>query len=677
MIIGGMKLKIKYRSIIATVILLTFITSAALASQDENKACNGCHAYSPQSINITADINSIIVSPNEPFVVNISWSGGDPSGVTEINWPTNFTNIAITRDNTLFDPKPRIPANLSNTPIGTTSSTLTAPPTPGTYTVRVYASRGSNATLGKETDFKDITVIVQASYNVSMKVDSSEKITLPGVNASYLLTINNTGNSVDNFTIEVSNPDGAAVGLTNTLIQNLAAGANVTVLLNVTNATAGPLPFRVNVTANSTGEPSKIASVNTTTRVNIPSVYGVSLIVDPTGKTTPPGVNATYKLTINNSGSTMDNYTLVISNPDGAAVGLSNTWIQNLAAGANATVLLNVTNATARTLPFRVNVTANSTGDKNRTATVNTTTTVRIQPTGGAPKIISYSPKNPIVKNKVGDQRTFNIKLNTTANVTWYIYNVYGLYLFKMEVFSQIGVTESSYANTSAASGIWIVKAIASNQNGTDLYTWVWSVSQKPSMENETKVRIEPRTLNLASKGKFTASISLAEGYDVADINISTVECEGAHALKGEVKKKGNVLQVKFNRQDIVNVSTGKAVRLTVTGMFNDGVTKFEGSDVIRVINNAKGKDEDVEEDEDKVEENDDDENENVKKKDSEKVTGNSNKNAKKEDGKKVTGNGNEKGKKKDNNKVKTNSKGKKLKNGLNEDENDSDKDED
>ncbi|MDP3104456.1 MAG: hypothetical protein Q8M95_07595 [Candidatus Methanoperedens sp.] len=561
-------MKIEYRSIIATVILLTFITSAALASQDENRACNGCHTYSPQSINITTDINSIIVSPNEPFVVNISWSGGDPSGVTGINWPTNFANIAIIRDNTLFNPNPRILANLSNTPIGTTSSTLTAPPTPGTYTVRVYASRGSNATLGEVTDFKDITVIVQASYNVSMKVDSSEKITLPGVNASYLLTINNTGNALDNFTIEVSNPDGAAVGL-------------------------------------------------------------------------------------------------------------SNTKIQNLAAGANATVLLNVTNATARTLPFRVNVTANSTGDKNRTATVNTTTTVRIQPTGGAPKIISYSPKNPIVKNKVGDQRTFNIKLNTTANVTWYIYNVYGLDLFKMEVFSQIGVTESSYANTSAASGIWIVKAIASNQNGTDLYTWVWSVSQKPSRENETKVRIEPKTLNLASKGKFTASISLAEGYDVADINISTVECEGAHALKGEVKKKGNVLQVKFNRQDIVNVSPGKAVRLTVTGMFNDGVTKFEGSDVIRVINNANGKDEDVEEDEDKVEENDVDENENVKKKDSEKVTGNSNKNAKKEDGKKVTGNGNEKGKKKDNNKVKTNSKGKKLKNGLNEDENDSDKDED
>lgn len=637
MIIGGMKLKIKYRLMIATVILLSLSIAGiqnSAASQGYSYACNegGCHAYSPQLINITTDINSIIVSPNEPFVVNISWSGGNPSGVTEINWPTNFANIAITRDNTLFNPNPRIPASVSNTPSGTTNSTLTAPQTPGTYTVRVYASRGSNATLGKVTDYKDITVIVQASYNVSLSVDSTEKTTSPGVNATYRLTINNTGNALDNYTLVVSNHDGAAVGLGNTQIQNLAAGANATLLLNVKNATAGT--FRVNVTASSTGNPNKTASVNTTTVVKVPSIFDISLSVDSTGKTTSPGLNATYKLTINNAGSTMDNYTLVVSNPDGATVGLGNTLIQNLAAGANAIVLLNVTNASAGT--FRVNVTARSTGDPNRTASVNTSTTVGVLQIE-APHIISYSPKTTFVKNKVGDQRTFYIKLNTTANVTWYVYDVYGLDLLRIEVFSQIGVTESSYTNTSVARGIWIVKAIASNQNGTDLNTWIWFVSQKPSMDNETKVRIEPRTLNLASKGKFTAFISLAEGYDVADLNISTLECEGAHALKGEVKKNGNVLQVKFNRQDLVNVSPGKAVRLTVTGMFNDGVTKFEGSDVIRVINNANGKDEDVGEDDDEVKENDVGENEN--------------------------------GKKKDSNKVKTNSKGKKLKNGLNEDE--------
>lgn len=98
----------------------------------------------------------------------------------------------------------------------------------------------------------------------------------------------------------------------------------------------------------------------------------VSLVADALNKTTSPGVNATYVLTVNNTGNAMDNYTLAISNPGGAVVGLSSNAVQNLAAGANTTVLLNVTNATIGT--FRVNVTAISQGDTNKTASVNTTT---------------------------------------------------------------------------------------------------------------------------------------------------------------------------------------------------------------------------------------------------------------------------------------------------------------
>lgn len=694
-------MKIKCRSIIATVVLLTFITSTAMANPGENNACNGCHTYSPQSINITTDINSIIVSPNESFVVNLNWSVEDTSGVTEINWPANFENIAITRDNTLFNPHPNIPSSISNIPGGTTGSTLTAPHTPGTYTVRVYASRGSNATLGKVTDFKDITVIVRASYNVSLNVDSVGKTTSPGVNATYKLTINNTGNALDNYTLVVFNPDNAAVGLTNTRIENLAAGANAIVLLNVTSATEKT--FRVDVTANSTGDPSKIAIVNTTTKVSVPSVYGVSLIVDSNAKTTSPGVNATYKLTINNSGSTVDNYTLVVSNPDGASVGLTSTQIQKLAPGANAIILLNVTNASAG-ITFRVNVTANSTGDPDRTASVNTTTTVN-QQTGGAPKIISYSPSTFIfdsvtyVLNEVGDSRNFNIKINQSVNVTWYIYGI--------EVFNQSGVTGSSYTNTSAAAGFWNVEAKVSNKNGSDSKKWIWIVSETYSGNKKTQIRIKPETLNLASKGKFTASIRLPEGYDVDEINLSTVMCEGAPAIKGKVKKIGNVLEVKFNRQDLVNVSPGNAVWLTVTGMLMDGTT-FEGSDIIRVINKGNGNDDEVDEEdvdeedkEDVVEDNDeeneedvvedDDENEieehsekvnsnnkrQEKKKDSDKVESNSREQGKKKDSDKVNKNNKGQGKKKDSNTVRTNSKGKKIKLDKSEVEEDDNEDDD
>jgi hypothetical protein len=94
-------------------------------------------------------------------------------------------------------------------------------------------------------------------------------------------------------------------------------------------------------------------------------------------------------------------------------------------------------------------------------------------------------------------------------------------------------------------------------------------------------VRIEPETLNLASQGVFTAFIQLPEGYDVADIGVSTVVCEGATAVRGIVD--GDTFIAKFNRQNLVNVMTGDVVELTVVVELFDG-TPFEGSDTIRVI---------------------------------------------------------------------------------------------
>ncbi len=96
------------------------------------------------------------------------------------------------------------------------------------------------------------------------------------------------------------------------------------------------------------------------------------------------------------------------------------------------------------------------------------------------------------------------------------------------------------------------------------------------------EIDIKPETLNLQSKGLFTAFIELPEGYDEQDINISTVECEGAPAVSGVMADDGRLI-VKFDREDLVDVSPGDAVKLTVTGELTNG-TPFAGSDTIRVI---------------------------------------------------------------------------------------------
>ena len=100
-------------------------------------------------------------------------------------------------------------------------------------------------------------------------------------------------------------------------------------------------------------------------------------------------------------------------------------------------------------------------------------------------------------------------------------------------------------------------------------------------------VKFDLKKLDLNSNGILKAFITLPEGYDVADINVSTVECEGAHAFgAGSVIPGKQALEVKFRIQDLVDVPTGDEVLLSVTGELTTG-ERFEGSNTVKVT--AKG----------------------------------------------------------------------------------------
>jgi outer membrane protein assembly factor BamB len=97
-------------------------------------------------------------------------------------------------------------------------------------------------------------------------------------------------------------------------------------------------------------------------------------------------------------------------------------------------------------------------------------------------------------------------------------------------------------------------------------------------------VTFDLKKLNLNSSGILKAFITLPEDYNVTDINVSTVECEGAHAFgDGSVITGKQALEVKFKIQDLVDVPTGDAILLTVTGELTTG-ERFEGSNTVEVI---------------------------------------------------------------------------------------------
>jgi len=101
-----------------------------------------------------------------------------------------------------------------------------------------------------------------------------------------------------------------------------------------------------------------------------------------------------------------------------------------------------------------------------------------------------------------------------------------------------------------------------------------------------SSINIDPDTLNLKSKGRWiTAYVGLPEGYDVNEIDGSTVELSVSGetpvpADRGEVQ--GSLFMVKFDRDAVKNLVSPGDVELNITGNLEDG-KRFKGSDTIRV----------------------------------------------------------------------------------------------
>ena len=104
----------------------------------------------------------------------------------------------------------------------------------------------------------------------------------------------------------------------------------------------------------------------------------------------------------------------------------------------------------------------------------------------------------------------------------------------------------------------------------------------------QTDLRIVPRTINLASSGKWiTAFLRLSEGYNVADIDSNSI------LLKYEIEPDSlrideaeQVAIARFNREDVQDILHVGEIELTITGRLTDG-TVFEGTDTIKVLNKA------------------------------------------------------------------------------------------
>ncbi|MDW7727604.1 MAG: hypothetical protein SCH70_10955 [Candidatus Methanoperedens sp.] len=97
--------------------------------------------------------------------------------------------------------------------------------------------------------------------------------------------------------------------------------------------------------------------------------------------------------------------------------------------------------------------------------------------------ITSFSPPSDSTTTQ-GTAQTFNITLNRTANVTWYMNGT--------QVQIDTGTTSTSYTNSTAAAGTWNVTASATDGADTVSRTWNWTVN---AMLPTTYIPADPTNL--------------------------------------------------------------------------------------------------------------------------------------------------------------------------------------
>ncbi|HWR57855.1 MAG TPA: hypothetical protein VN328_03110, partial [Thermodesulfovibrionales bacterium] len=136
----------------------------------------------------------------------------------------------------------------------------------------------------------------------------------------------------------------------------------------------------------------------------------------------------------------------------------------------------------------------------------------------------------------------------------------------------------------------WRARAYDGDRYGAWMDMAMFSV-HLPRTNITATIDFDPNTLNKKSNGTWVVVyMELPKGYNVKDINISSIRLEGTIPAEpwpyaiGDYDKDGIPdLMVKFKRSNVINLlPLGDNVRVHVTGKV--GATTFEGVDAIRVI---------------------------------------------------------------------------------------------
>ncbi|MGP8321678.1 MAG: hypothetical protein ACT6FE_05065, partial [Methanosarcinaceae archaeon] len=138
----------------------------------------------------------------------------------------------------------------------------------------------------------------------------------------------------------------------------------------------------------------------------------------------------------------------------------------------------------------------------------------------GAPDINDYTPSDSDVSTKVDEEQVFNIHVNETCNITWYINGSQKQFIKSK--------TDDTYKNTGDENGTYNVTAFVKNENGTDQKKWIWTVSNvslritdsDPTDDPESTV-YETQKFNITTNQNCTIVWKINGSTDQTDTDVN------------------------------------------------------------------------------------------------------------------------------------------------------------
>ena len=246
---------------------------------------------------------------------------------------------------------------------------------------------------------------------VDITISPSYQENLPGENLTYIVTVTNTGDVMDNYDVSVSYPEGWQVIYWFNFINIPPSSSAQSELIVIIPENAIPGTSE-NIIVTAVSESDDTVTDNDTCTANVKIVRGVEVSISPESRIGLPGENLTYTVTVANTGNVLDNYALDNIDTLGWGLSLSESLLE-VDNGTSQNVTLTVAipdNALGRTLD---NITVIATSQENENVRAENSCLARVRVVVGVDVRIEPDWQRYFV----GENLSYAVTVVNTGNV--------------------------------------------------------------------------------------------------------------------------------------------------------------------------------------------------------------------------------------------------------------------